>query len=172
MLVDHGAVPSLVLGYQSLTTFWGLVTTIFQVLRDDHDKQRTLSSLLTKTHGESQGREELFARLRNKLESHAGAGERYFYRVLMNYDLTQDTARHSVSEHKQIDDLIEKLAKTAAMSSSGWLPVARELSHLVTHHLDEEEQEVFQLAGKVLGEAELALLAKQYRQDREERLQV
>lgn len=144
--------------------------TIFEALREDHDKQRTLASLLIKTHGDSQGREELFARLKNELESHAGAEERYFYRLLMKFDLTQDKARHSVAEHKQIDDLVQKLENTD-MSSSAWLTSARELSHLVVHHLDEEEHEVFQLAGKVLGEADQASLAKQYRRDMDGRLQ-
>ncbi len=146
------------------------MATIFKALRDDHEKQRTLASLLIKTHGQSQGREELLARLKNELESHAGAEERYFYRMLMKYDLTQDKARHSVSEHKQIDDLVGKLEKTD-MSSPGWLSIARELSHLVSHHLDEEEHEVFQLAGKVLDEEEQVRLAQQYQQDMEERLQ-
>lgn len=97
---------------------------IVRALREGHDKQRTLASLLSKTQRQSQGRDELFPRLKNEPVSHAGAEERYRYRLLPKYDLTQVKARDSVSEHKQIDDLIEKLEKTD-MSSPGWLPVAR-----------------------------------------------
>ncbi|MED5499568.1 MAG: hemerythrin domain-containing protein, partial [Pseudomonadota bacterium] len=39
----------------------------------------------------------------------------------------------------------------------------------VTHHLDEEEQEVFQLAGRALGDSEKTSLAKTYRQEMESR---
>jgi hemerythrin-like domain-containing protein len=43
-----------------------------------------------------------------------------------------------------------------------WIQTAEELVHLLRHHLDEEEQEVFQLAGKVLSEREKTELARAY----------
>ncbi len=142
--------------------------TIFEALRADHETQRTLADLLTKTKGDSDGRNELFARLKRELEAHAGAEERYFYVPLMEHDLTQEKARHSVAEHKELDDLVEKLEEYD-MSGSQWLQTAEELAHLLTHHLDEEEQEVFQLAGKALSEAEKTSLADAYDADMERR---
>ncbi len=142
--------------------------TIFEALRADHETQRTLADLLTKTKGDSDGRNELFARLKRELEAHAGAEERYFYVPLMEHDLTQEKARHSVAEHKELDDLVEKLEEYD-MSGSQWLQTAEELAHLLTHHLDEEEQEVFQLAGKALSEAEKTSLAGEYDADMERR---
>jgi len=38
------------------------------------------------------------------------------------------------------------------------------MGHRIIHHLDEEEQEVFQLAGKALEEEQKENLATQYRQ--------
>ena len=142
--------------------------TIFEALRADHETQRTLADLLTKTKGDSDGRNELFARLKRELEAHAGAEERYFYVPLMEHDLTQEKARHSVAEHKELDDLVEKLEEYD-MSGSQWLQTAEELAHLLTHHLDEEEQEVFQLAGKALSEAEKTSLAGEYDADMKRR---
>ena len=142
--------------------------TIFEALRADHETQRTLADLLTKTKGDSDGRNELFARLKRELEAHAGAEERYFYVPLMEHDLTQEKARHSVAEHKELDDLVEKLEEYD-MSGAQWLQTAEELAHLLTHHLDEEEQEVFQLAGKALSEAEKTSLAGEYDADMKRR---
>lgn len=138
--------------------------TIFDSLRDDHQKQRTLVDLVVKTTGDSDGREELWARLKRELEAHAGAEERYFYVPLMEHDLTQDKARHSVSEHKELDDFIEQLDEYE-MSGPQWLQTAKELAHKLTHHLDEEEQEVFQLAGKALTDGQKESLAKEYEAD-------
>lgn len=138
--------------------------TIFESLRDDHETQRTLIDLVTKTHGDSDGRKELWERLKRELEAHAGAEERYFYVPLLEHDLTQDKARHSVSEHKEIDDYIEKLDEYE-MAGSQWLQTAKDLAHQLTHHLDEEEQEVFQMAGKVLTKGEKSSLAKEYEAD-------
>lgn len=70
---DHCALPCPALVSQFVGNFWSPMATIPQALREDHDKQRTLASLLTKAHGDSHGREELSARLKNDLVSHVGA---------------------------------------------------------------------------------------------------
>ncbi|AEV32303.1 hypothetical protein Oweho_1303 [Owenweeksia hongkongensis DSM 17368] len=136
---------------------------IFEELRADHQKQRTLVKILAKTHGDSEGRQEIFEKLKHELQIHATAEERYFYVPLMKEELTQEKARHSIAEHHEMDELIEELEKTD-MSSPHWVAVAKKLEEKVNHHLDEEEQEVFQLAGKALTEKEKEELAKSYRQ--------
>lgn len=135
---------------------------IFEALREDHQKQRTLIDILVKTHGDSEGRREIFERLKEALEIHANAEERHFYVPLLEHDLTQEKARHSVAEHHELDELIEKLEETD-MSSPGWLSTAKNLGERLIHHLDEEEQEVFQMAGKALSETQKITLAKSYR---------
>lgn len=142
--------------------------TLFEDLRASHDKQRRLLDLLVKTHGDSEGRDDLFKRLRAELENHAAAEERALYIPMMEHDMTQEKARHSVAEHHEIDELLETLEATE-YDSPGWLASAKKLQHLVTHHLDEEEQEVFQLAGRALGDSEKVSLAKTYRQEMESR---
>lgn len=134
---------------------------IFEALREDHEKQRTLVKLLTETHGDSDGRDELFSRLKRELEHHAQAEERYFYTPLMQSDLTQEKARHSIAEHHELDELVEQLEETD-FASPGWLATAKKLAERLVHHLDEEEQEVFQLAGKALPEESKQSLAGSY----------
>ena len=71
----------------------------------------------------------------------------------------QDQARHSIAEHKEADDLIEKLAEMD-FSSPGWIAAAEELQHKMVHHMDEEEEDVFKLARQVLSENEINQLNK------------
>lgn len=137
---------------------------IFEALRADHDTQRTLMDLLISTKGDSDGRKELFARAKAALQNHAAAEERCLYIPMMEDDMTQEKARHSVAEHHEIDELIETLEVTD-FSSSAWLVHAKTLQETVTHHLDEEEQEVFQLASNVLSEERKSLLASQYQNE-------
>ncbi len=56
------------------------------------------------------------------------------------------------------------------MDSSQWLITARELAHRLTHHLDEEEVEVFPVAGKALDDAQKDDLATSYRKDMDRHL--
>lgn len=137
---------------------------IFEALRKDHDLQRKLVDQLIETHGKSDEREKLFQWIKAELKSHATAEERCFYVPLMQHDMTQEKSRHSIAEHHEMDEMLEKLEKTEH-SSPAWLVEAKNLQHRVHHHLDEEELEVFQLGGRVLTDAQKADLADEYQQE-------
>lgn len=145
-----------------------MATTIFEALTDDHEFQRQLVDRLVETTGDSVERTRLFEQLRAELEAHAAAEERYFYVPLMDDDLTQEKARHSVAEHKELDDYVEQL-ESYDRDAAQWLLTARELHHRLHHHLEEEEREVFQMAGKVLSDRQQQELATNYRQMMRER---
>ena len=146
------------------------MTTIFEALRADHETQRTLMNILVKTEGASEGRTEVFVKLKAELDDHAAAEEQAFYSRIMVADLTQEKSRHSVAEHKEIDDILKELGELG-YDSPAWLPKMKKLHELVEHHLDEEEHEVFQMAGKVLSESEKAELATEYQELRAEKQQ-
>lgn len=134
---------------------------IFEALRVSHDTQRAMADSLVLTQGDSQERAQLFASLKLELAAHAAAEERFFYVPLIAHDMTQEPSRHGIAEHHQLDKLIEMLENTD-MSSPGWLATAKALHHKIFHHLKDEEHSVFQLAGKVLSEAEKLSLARDY----------
>ena len=134
---------------------------IFEALRVSHETQRALANQLILTSGDSPQRALLFKELKLELAAHAAAEERFFYVPLIAHDMTQEPSRHGIAEHHDMDKLIKELEDTDA-SSPGWLATAKALHHKVFHHLKDEEQGVFQLAGKVLTEAEKLSLAKGY----------
>ncbi|MBS3669370.1 MULTISPECIES: hemerythrin domain-containing protein [Halomonadaceae] len=138
--------------------------TIFEALRQDHDIQRDLLARLVETHGDSDERDNLYQQVRAELQYHAAAEERALYIPMMSIDLTQEKARHSVAEHHEIDELLELLDETD-YSATHWLTHAKQLQDLVTHHLDEEEQEVFQLAGRGLQDKQKTSLAGEYQEE-------
>lgn len=137
---------------------------IFEALRQEHEIQRNLVAKLVETHGDTQERKKIFEQLKHELKIHADAEERHFYIPLIKKDLTQVKARHSVAEHHEMDELIEQLEDTE-MDASNWLKIAKELEHKVIHHLDEEEQEVFQMAGKALTDNQKTSLASDYNKE-------
>lgn len=134
---------------------------IFEALRISHVTQRELADNLIRTEGDSPERASLFTELMLELAAHAAAEERFFYVPLIAHDMTQEPSRHGIAEHHQMDKLVEQLASTE-LSSPGWLVAAKELHHKIYHHLEDEEQGVFQLAGKVLSEAQKISLARDY----------
>ena len=135
--------------------------TIFKELRVDHDLQRELLDKLLVTQGESKERKDIFNELKEQLTKHAKFEERALYKPMLSRDNTQDKARHSIAEHKEIDDFIEELEELD-MTSASWLTTAKKLDHRVRHHLDEEEKEIFVSAGIAFTEQEKKSQGKQY----------
>lgn len=134
---------------------------IFEALRMSHATQRELVDQLIQTQGDSPERTLLFKELKRELAAHAAAEERFFYVPLIAHDMTQEPSRHGIAEHHQMDKLVQELEATDR-SSPSWLATARALHDKVHHHLRDEEQGVFQLAGKVLSEDEKLSLALEY----------
>ncbi|WAU76365.1 hemerythrin domain-containing protein [Acinetobacter sp. TR3] len=134
---------------------------IFEALRESHEQQRNLAERLIQTSGHTQEREHIFKQLKNELYAHSVAEDRYLYIPLMFDDVGLDITRHALSEHHEMDELIEKLEETD-MSNPSWLATAKQLSEKVHHHLKEEEHKFFQQAGKILGDDEKEKLGKKY----------
>jgi hypothetical protein len=137
---------------------------IFEAIRQDHEKQRVLMRVLVETSGATPSREKFFKELKVELAKHAIAEERHFYIPLMDSDQTIEPSRHAIAEHHEIDELVEKIKQTD-MSSSAWLVHMKTLQERVLHHLNEEEHEFFQQAGKVLSAQQKEQLASAYKSE-------
>ncbi|MBF7144279.1 MULTISPECIES: hemerythrin domain-containing protein [Pseudomonas] len=134
---------------------------IFEALRASHDRQRGYAEALLQTHGDSAERKDAYQRLKAELQAHETAEERCFYIPLMAHDNGVDLSRHAISEHHEMDEMMEELDATE-MSSPSWLATAKKLSEKVHHHLKEEEHKFFQAAGKLLDDKQKQTLADDY----------
>lgn len=142
---------------------------IFEALRESHDRQRSYADALIKTSGDTPERAEAYKQLKSELQAHETAEERHFYIPLMEFDNGVDLSRHAISEHHEMDEMMETLDETE-MSDPTWLVTAKKLSEKVHHHLKEEEQKFFQMAGKLLNEKQKESLAGQYEKEYKEQL--
>ncbi|VVQ01099.1 hypothetical protein PS925_02320 [Pseudomonas fluorescens] len=137
---------------------------IFEALRESHDRQRSYAKTLIETSGDTPERVEAYKQLKAELQAHETAEERHFYIPLMELDDGVDLSRHAIAEHHEMDEMMEELDETE-MSSPAWLVIAKKLSDKVHHHLKEEEQKFFQMAGKLLNEKQKEQLAGQYEKE-------
>jgi len=142
---------------------------IFEALRESHERQRTYAKALIQTSGDTPERVEAYKQLKAELQAHETAEERHFYIPLMEFDNGVDLSRHAIAEHHEMDEMMEELDETE-MSSPAWLATAKKLSEKVHHHLKEEEQKFFQMAGKLLDDKQKETLAGQYLKEYQEQL--
>lgn len=132
---------------------------IFEDLKRDHDRQRRLFGQIRKIEDDSGERRSLFETLRKELQAHAAAEEESLYATMLGCPELRDDARHSVSEHKEIDDKLGELVQTD-LDSHAWQEAFGELRHRYFHHIDEEEEEMFPKAEAELTDEAEARIAK------------
>ncbi|MGZ9810997.1 hemerythrin domain-containing protein [Pseudoroseicyclus sp. H15] len=127
---------------------------IYEAIKADHDDHRALLDTIADTSGDSEERKKAWKSFYTDVKSHAAAEEETFYSKLISKTWGQDAARHSVSEHKELDDLMEELNEMD-MSSPGWLQKFKSLDHDYRHHIDEEEEDVFARAREEISADEI-----------------
>ncbi|WP_084417913.1 hemerythrin domain-containing protein [Henriciella litoralis] len=126
------------------------MSTIYQTLKQDHDRHRKLLSTIADTSGDSKERRTAWDTFYHDVSAHAAAEEETFYSKLIATEDGQPEGRHSVAEHKELDDMMEELNETD-FSSPAWLTKFKDLKHRYEHHMEEEEEDVFPAAKKTVG---------------------
>lgn len=144
---------------------------IFQDLKADHDRQREMLAKLGDTPSDSVKRSSLFEELRLELQAHAAAEEESLYATMLAVPELRDDARHSVSEHKEVDDYLGELVKLD-ISSDEWTSKFEEMRHRYLHHIGEEEEDMFPEAAKSLNEIDEARLANIFEDRKPKELQL
>ncbi len=132
---------------------------IFDKLIADHNNHRELLAKIAETSGDSEERRTLFEQFRIDVTAHASAEEQSLYAEMMGRPELSEDARHSVAEHKELDELIGELVEMD-MSSPGWLTKFKTLRHDYEHHIEEEEEEMFPAADEELSKAVETKLGK------------
>lgn len=145
--------------------------TIYERLKTDHDEHRRLLAEIAETSGDTQKRQTLWTKFYYDVSAHAAAEDEAFYAPMMKTPDGQPHARHSVAEHQELDEIMQELNEMD-MSSTGWLTRFRTLKDRYEHHLEEEENEIFEVARTALGDDASGTIAEKFgaRKDNERSL--
>ncbi|WP_224984125.1 hemerythrin domain-containing protein [Geomonas agri] len=129
----------------------GAEMTIFDVLKQDHEKVRYLFDKAQKAGKKDiSSLQKLFSQLEEELELHMEGEERFFYSVLEQNEEMRDKVLQSFEEHQVTKTLLGTF-QALAVDDERWIAKLQVLSEIVEHHMQEEEKEVFKLARKALG---------------------
>lgn len=122
---------------------------IYTYLKKDHQKVTKLFKQIIAA-GTPKKREQLFLEFKNELLLHAKSEQATFYKALKKHSKSLGDAKHGDKEHKEIEKALAKLSKIPSKTIVEWLVQFGELKHIVEHHVDDEEGEMFKDAKKVL----------------------
>lgn len=121
---------------------------IFTALIEKHEIQRDLCDKLEKAESDAQ-RKAVYEDLKLELQAHAAAEERHLYIPVMQHDDGLDLSRHAITEHHEMDEMMETL-DDGRIGKEKWDQTCADLIHKVRHHLKEEENDFFKQARKIL----------------------
>ena len=129
----------------------------FELLKADHKKVSGLFDQLEAATGKA--KLNVFNQIKSELELHTHIEEKIFYPALEKPEATHDLTLEAYEEHKMVKTLLAELsgAKTA---NDDWQARAKVLRENVEHHVDEEENELFDKADDVLSDEEIEALGE------------
>lgn len=147
------------------------MSNIYEVLKADHDRQRALLKRVGDHPGTDQPRKDAFETLRLDLQAHAAAEEESLYATMLGDPELREDARHSVSEHKEVDDFLGELLELE-FGTAEWDAKFGEMRHRYEHHIDEEEEEMFPTADEHLSEEVEEALGEKFEERKPAELEI
>jgi hemerythrin superfamily protein len=123
-------------------------TDIRTALKEDHEGVRKLAAAMAEAEKASE-RRDLYAQLKPLLTAHARAEEATVYEpMIRTKGEGVELGNEGFVEHSLVDVLLERLGKTELAGSDAWKAHALVLKEMLEHHIDEEEDEFFDLIEK------------------------
>jgi hypothetical protein len=147
------------------------MTDIFSILKSDHDLHRQMLAKIAETSGDTPERRDLFEAFRIEVTAHAAAEEQSLYAHMLADPALQEDGRHSVAEHKELDDMLGELQDTD-MATGAWLTKFKEMRHRYEHHIEEEEDEMFPAAQEQFSKAKAKELGVKFDHRKPEEMEV
>src|SRR5579871_866172 len=122
--------------------------TILTALKADHDLfKKLLKGILGTTNSDK--RNHLFEQLKTELTAHSRAEEKVLYEPLEKSKEGKPEALEGFVEHEDADYLVTELSDMAGVESDEWTARCHVLQEMLTHHIEEEESDVFKTARKM-----------------------
>ena len=125
------------------------------LLKEDHDKvKKLLEQGESTTERAVKTREELFTKVKQELVVHEAIEEEVLYPALREFAATKEVVLEAYEEHHVVDVIVGELEATP-VDDETWAAKFTVMKENLEHHIEEEEDEMFKQARKVMDESEL-----------------
>lgn len=135
---------------------------IFDRITKDHDHAREIMEKLKATTPRAEKtRRQLFDELKLEMWAHHKVEEAVFYSYLRQSTDMHGEAMEAYNEHHMANGVFEEL-DTFPVDSEEWGMKFKALCELVEHHMDEEEEDFFPSARKILSKDVAKLMGERF----------
>ncbi|KJS00368.1 MAG: hypothetical protein VR65_12695 [Desulfobulbaceae bacterium BRH_c16a] len=139
----------------------------FDELKKDHKEVKDiLEKMSSSSKTAEKSREKLFAQLKEELVPHMKAENVAFYSVLMDKKNARQNALEATEEHNLTEMVFRQLEETPAKDEL-WAVKVKVLKDLIEHHIEEEEQEIFEIAQEEIEKDDFKQIMQAFQQEKE-----
>jgi hemerythrin-like domain-containing protein len=135
----------------------------FKLLQTDHRNVAALFDELERATGKA--KLSVFNQIKTELELHTHIEETIFYPALEKPEETHDLTLEAYEEHAVVKKLLSELSR-ARNANDEWEAQAKVLRENVEHHVEEEENELFEKAESVLSEEDIEDLGTRMQEEK------
>ncbi len=135
---------------------------IYSYLKKDHRLVAGLMDQVVASQDPAE-RQTLFQQIKLQLTLHADTEEKTFYKAVEDATRAkpvEEQMEHAHEEHDEIREYLQKLGELD-VNDEAWIETFGEFKHAVAHHVEEEENQVFEKARKYLSDEDAVALAKE-----------
>jgi len=137
-----------------------------ELLKQDHQEAFSMMDQLETSDQDAAGMQSqmaVFNQLKQALTLHTKMEEQLLYPALQNNEETGDMISESYEEHQTVDEILSEMSGMAP-SNDEFSGKLAELRENVEHHVEEEENEMFPKAERILGQHRLEEMGNQMQQ--------
>ncbi|WP_275629533.1 hemerythrin domain-containing protein [Pseudomonas sp. 273] len=138
-----------------------------ELLKQDHQVVKDLLAELSGTSERAvKTRENLLQRIELELKVHTSIEEQIFYPAFREAGSKSETKLYfeALEEHRAVEALVLPDLNDTAADSVRFAARVKVLQDLLEHHIQEEEEQMFEQALKLFSSAELSLLGAQMKE--------
>ena len=131
-----------------------------ELLKEDHRKvKKLLDEVASTTEKGVKTREDLYRRIKQEMEIHEALEEEIFYPALKEHSEAREVVLEGYEEHDVVDRLLGELGELD-VGDETWGPKAKVMKENVEHHIEEEEEEMFEKAQDIFDPETLEALGR------------
>jgi len=139
----------------------------FRTIENEHEEVKSILEQLEKTSpGAVKIKEALFSKLKQELIPHMKGEETHFYSLLLDKKSARKQAMEATEEH-HVAEMVLKELDSLAKSEEQWDAKLKVFKQIIEHHIEEEEEELFEAAQDNLDQDQLNSIMTAYAEEKE-----
>lgn len=136
------------------------MASILDILHQQHEMVKEMFEKIESIENDAQ-KEKMFTELKNNLVPHMKGEEKLFYTVLEEKEEYKENVLHGYEEHHAAKLFIKEI-EGMSPSAERWSAKIAVLKDMVEHHVESEEDKIFNHAREYMSEEQLMEIGEEF----------